>query len=315
MDHQLLPVRNFRCTEKFQRTHQILDDCSRTLKEFHLTKILGEGTNGIVYKGYAKYQGKKVPIAVKFSKNMYEGEMVEEIEFTYYMSEVGIGPILYDSFFYKDNDGKLVQVMVMEPADMDCSDALVDPSLSVRTKKSICKKMISLIYRQMFEFGLICTDVKPLNFVYMKAKDEVKMIDFGEEWCEEIRKFKNYHPRKIELEAVYSALIIQMFILTKELLEDYKVNPNTMETILSGYRTAPYFPKTAEQTKVITRAIRRFPNLRRAFVWYMHGIQDPDEHPYLEHQTQELINQLRVPRKRPRSPKSLSPRKLRSRKK
>ena len=82
----------------------------------------------------------------------------------------------------KPYDIGIMQVLIMEAADMSAADAL-DEKYPVKIKQSIVSQMINLIKQLIFEYGLHCIDIKPENFVYKVDNNKVKIIDFGADYC------------------------------------------------------------------------------------------------------------------------------------
>lgn len=149
-------------------------------------------------------------------------DMEKELSYSYYMGKIGIGPEVLDSFYYViesddlykyktinsivknilNNEGKAnssvgllknryrnvpieIQCIVMEAYQMDCSTALSSEEINMSTKIEIIKQMTRLIKSQI-EHKVFCSDIKPGNFVVnVYGKVDVKMIDFGVDFCKE----------------------------------------------------------------------------------------------------------------------------------
>ena len=47
-------------------------------------------------------------------------------------------------------------------------------------------KMFKLVSSQIYDYDMYCLDIKPGNFIYTKKGNKltVKMIDFGQDWCD-----------------------------------------------------------------------------------------------------------------------------------
>ena len=141
---------------KIDRLSRNSNECLVNLRRITLGQKLGKGNFGVVYKAKgiyipeARYRtGPKsrtsdmVEFAVKFIKDMSEEEMVKEINFSYYMSEMDLGPKMYDAFyFFNEINNSLTQVIFMEYFDMDCGKALTNPMYRQDRKQSICKQML-----------------------------------------------------------------------------------------------------------------------------------------------------------------------------
>ena len=205
------PVRNYRCMNPGRSTHITLDNCSRDVSNVNLKDVIGEGGFGVVYGGSGTYKGRKTDIALKIIKNANINEIFEEIEYSYYMSDVGLGPKVYDAFFTKV--GKTYkQYIIMEPFDGGGVKALLSNDITKREKEEIIIRMAQILYKQIFQYGLECYDIKPDNFVYRKKRTVVKLIDFGKDWCNFIPERSNRRKKLI-----YLILLVQLGNLIKDL--------------------------------------------------------------------------------------------------
>ncbi len=207
-------VLNRRCTkmEEYTKSHELLNFCSN-LKDIKLTEILGEGTFGIVYLGEAIYKSMKIPIAVKIIKSILSDKDFEkldhEITFTYNMGTLGLGPKVYDAFYFINKQGGYKQVIIMDYYKYNGIEALekADKTESI----DIITKMINLIKKMVFTHGMYCVDIKPGNFVVNADLNEVKLIDFGSDWC---------FPQKLMTDnekSLFQILIFQLYFLISNL--------------------------------------------------------------------------------------------------
>lgn len=196
------PVRNFECNKAFFK------ECFNKLSNVKVLYEVGRGSFGIVYKCTAElntkydimYTGpvrrnstvfpkpKLVDVALKVIYLEDKADMFKEIEFSYYMGEIGIGPVIYDAFYHKDVKNRYIQYIGMEYFEYSGQSAL-DLGLTKNQGDRIVSEMIRLLHKQIFEYNLFCVDVKPGNYVVNlndnKEQDGVKvrMIDYGFDFC------------------------------------------------------------------------------------------------------------------------------------
>lgn len=184
--------------------------------------MIGSGSFGVVYKGTAEereYITKRVgremvtdeiinivDVAIKVIDDLDITDVHKEVEYSYYMGEIGVGPKVYDTFFVDDKyfggGKKYTQVIIMEYFDTNCYKALKS-SLPQKDKLKIVMDMINLIKKQQ-NHGIYCYDIKPLNFVYRIKDKKVRMIDFGIDFC------SNKLPKKSNIESILDLLVIQL---------------------------------------------------------------------------------------------------------
>ena len=271
---------------------EIVNECSKNLRRITLGQKLGKGTFGVVYKAKgiyipeARYRtGPKsrtsdmVEFAVKFIKDMSEEEMVKEINFSYYMSEMDLGPKMYDAFyFFNEINNSLTQVIFMEYFDMDCGKALTNPMYRQDRKQSICKQMLDLVYKQYFDAGLICIDMKPGNFVYRYSDNKVRIIDFGEDYC---RSNNDGKFSDIFLELTYSVILLQMYVLSYEY-------DSGNRRILKPFTDNRYFPNSARLQKAIADHLNDYSLLNLIFSWYVFGYEN--EIDYNQDVIRDIVN-------------------------
>ena len=96
---------NYRCS--YVNESDVLNSCSRNIKDIRLLGVIGEGTSGIIHKAEGKVRSKKgsgrapkVYFAVKIMELRTKGATSKEVDYSYYMSEVGLGPTIYDTFYF-----------------------------------------------------------------------------------------------------------------------------------------------------------------------------------------------------------------------
>lgn len=210
------------------------DDNPRTIlkkclinKDSELTtlgKKLGEGTFGTVYKGVYYHDGIEFDVAIKIMISEYDEDnikqinsIISEVEYSYRMSSQGIGPKVYDSFYAivnndEYNDDELITYVIMELFDGSLTNAYKE-NLSIQNYQDMNQQVLDLLKIQIFENEMYCTDIKPDNFVYKKTKKgyEVKLIDFGEEFCK-LGSFDKQNYANINIFYVILALQIMIMI-------------------------------------------------------------------------------------------------------
>src|ERR1700722_11911459 len=101
-----------------------------------------------------------------------------------WMDDCGIGPTVYGAF-YIIGRSYYHQYYLMQLYTSNCKIPLINKKLDLKTKQHIVKEMINILHRQIFDYGLYCSDTKPHNFVYDADTGDVKMIDFGTNTCSE----------------------------------------------------------------------------------------------------------------------------------
>ena len=235
------PTRNYRCignvkpkpkrkSRKRRKSKKHIDimskkieKCSRVFKNIKLIKKISAGGYGSIYLSDVKKDDKKEKVLVKIEivgKNLKKvnkrlDDLTKEVEFSYYMSENLLSPKIYDSFFYFDrNTRKILQISIMEKYNMDCYDA-IKKLLKVNKYDEIIfiiREMIKLLHKQIFEYNLFCTDIKPSNFVINLEKMDVRIIDFGIDFC----SFSQHFSMR-EKNLFYSSILLFYYLF----LQDY----------------------------------------------------------------------------------------------
>jgi hypothetical protein len=274
-----LPVRNYRCVNASG-----VFNCSRVLSDIKLIKKIGEGTFGQVFTGTAKYKNLLTPspkrknknfiptttppttfsITVKVIKNVNLDKMNEEVEFSYFMGENKLGPKIYDSFFVKtsSSNNTFTQYIIMESFDMNVRKALTSNAISYQNKKNIIKQMIALLKTQMFVHGLECYDIKPSNYVYNVKDNQVKLIDFGIDWC---RSLGNKYKNAKDLEVTYIILLTQLATFVKRLNKGSNFSSD-VEAIFRGYDVL--YKKHVTRFQEMIDLLKKNRNLQHIFKTY-----------------------------------------------
>lgn len=211
-------VNDYECSKKSYHEHDI-EKCSRNFKSLTLNNIVGKGSFGTVYtaSGTLAKNNNKVNVAVKVIKKIDLDDAIYESEFSYFMSEAGLGPKIYDSFYYKGrgtfNKGNNTQIIVMESMENSADKKLDNDSLPLVTRLSIVSQMYSILNQMILKYGLMCTDIKPGNYLAntkIKDKPIVKIIDFGNDFCEKENKLD------LKLILGFTLASILIYILVRE---------------------------------------------------------------------------------------------------
>ena len=253
------PARNYRCMNGGNTDAIALDKCPRNVQHIHMGPLLGEGSFGKVYKAKGVYHSSTLDLAVKVINNVNLDEIFDEVEYSYYMSEMDIGPKIYDAFYKLQESYYYIQYIVMEPFDGDVEGLLRSKTVSVHNKRNAIKQMCILLYKQMFDHGLECYDIKPKNYVYKNHGNVVRMIDFGRDWC---RTDRNKTPRSKHI--VYLILLIQLAFMVNMFATS---NPE----VLGEFNNVPIFNKRMKYINEIDAEMSKNKDL---FEIYVHYVRD-----------------------------------------
>jgi hypothetical protein len=253
------PARNYMCMNGGNTDSIALENCPRNVKHIHLGSLLGEGTFGKVYKAKGVYHSSNLNLAVKVINNVNLDEIFDEVEYSYYMSEMDIGPKIYDAFYKLQESSYYIQYIIMEPFDGDVEELLRSKQVSLHNKRNAIKQMCILLYKQMFDHGLECYDIKPKNYVYKNHGNVVRMIDFGRDWC---RTDRNKTPRSKHI--VYLILLIQLAYMVNMFATS---NPK----VLDEFNNVPIFNK---RMQYINEIDEEFSKNKDLFEIYVHYVRD-----------------------------------------
>jgi hypothetical protein len=127
------------------------------------------------------------------------------------MSEVKLGPHVYESFYIQQEHTELfTQYLIMDYYPYDCLTFLIRNQKNNNIVKTVMKKMINVIYRMIFEHNLYCVDIKPHNFVIKESNLDVRMIDFGGDYCYNTLDYLNLNPYELYFVLIYQ---LSLFVL------------------------------------------------------------------------------------------------------
>lgn len=209
----------------FNSHHDMLNYGSN-LGIFQLIEHLGDGSFGNVYKGIITDLKEEKIAAIKFIKNIEEEDylnMCMEVEFSYFSDKIGIGPKIYETFYYQKPDKKLIQIIIMEYFEMNCQDFIENNILDNNKIEIVINKIINIIKQIIFEHYLFNVDIKLQNFVINSILKEdksydydVKMIDFGAHYCEYTDEYSK--------EEIYYILLYQLFLFLYKINNDIHIN-------------------------------------------------------------------------------------------
>ena len=253
------PARNYRCMNGGNTDAITLEKCPQSVQHIRLGSLLGEGTFGKVYKAKGVYHSSTLDLAVKVINNVNLDEIFDEVEYSYYMSEMDIGPKIYDAFYKLQESSYYIQYIIMEPFDGDVEALLRSKQVSLHNKRNAIKQMCILLYKQMFDHGLECYDIKPKNYVYKNHGNVVRMIDFGRDWC---RTDRNKTPRSKHI--VYLVLLIQLAFMVNMFATS---NPKVLEE----FNNVPIFNKRMKYINEIDAEMSKNKDL---FEIYVHYVRD-----------------------------------------
>jgi len=102
-----------------------------------------------------------------------------------------------------------IQIISMQGFEKDGNDALFKSNLDNNVKYEIITRFIDLIYKQIFELYVYCYDIKPANFVINTSLVlDVKMIDFGIDFCVSTNIYNEYDNEEVMYENLYPKEIL-----------------------------------------------------------------------------------------------------------
>lgn len=228
-----------KCSTNKIKPFEIIKECStKMLKSPEYSGKLYDVTETFVFKIKASIRGRLKDLVVKISKFAYDSEyeydhykhlLKEEAEHCINMSDIKIGPKVYEVFYvnntYGHSKGNIHQYIVMDSMSTNAKKAL-NSNLSISDKIYIIDKMFDLLHRQI-ESRMYCYDIKPGNYtvnVKNNKVTDVKMIDFGYFCKTKLNelKYDNITPNDL-LISMYIQLMIFIFDNHSNVYKQYKL--------------------------------------------------------------------------------------------
>jgi len=194
---------NFKCkyiaSDGDGNEENIIKKCSEVRIEKVSLQEQDKGGVGVIFYVTAKLSSSKTTTMLlkKISKKVpgrratahFVRDMNDEVKYSYKMAKHRIGPWVYDAFFNKDGD-VINQYILMEKFENSVANWLLGgsgPKLNKYNCTEIADDMLDLLHKQIFTLDTYCSDIKVDNFVVNTRPLEVRMIDFGIEWCSSSR--------------------------------------------------------------------------------------------------------------------------------
>lgn len=237
----------------------ILTDCD--YKNINISDEIGKGSYGVVYKG--TYEIKKtINVALKMveidpDKENAEDDFYQEISLSLLMSKYSIGPNVYKVF--KTDSHKGIIIMDYFPFSFDKVLLMNDIPDYHDTIIKLINKAIDLLYIQIFDLNVFCSDIKPENFVVTSDYSDIKMIDFGSDWCTKNLKYKS-------MLYYFITLLIQfMFMIIRKTDDMNFFVPFFKNDLFMNYNNQDYINELKDNIFVI---IPKKANIHRYYLNY-----------------------------------------------
>lgn len=236
-----------------------LQEIKKWLKISHGINIntgnkLGEGTFGKVYLG--KFNNKEVAIKVIYIETKDElNDLNTEVNISEHLNATAdymLSPIVYFAD-YKIINNKCIGIIVMEKMDMDCSSALEMDGISDKTKVLIVEKMLDIINYMIESRGIVCSDVKPANFLYNKNNNDVKIIDLDGYSC-----FNDNQLNEFDFNAYFNILLLQMYIMIYRIIKNNKKLLNQINEVFVSIQSFSDFIINIEDYKYLNELYKLF---------------------------------------------------------
>lgn len=179
---------NLEDSAKYQRTALIQTRPGTGLHfGLKLLKLLGKGSNNAVYLAQSK-DGSKVVVRQprRNSDTQRIGNASWEFRNTAIATQLGICPKMYDAWYVRHatrlQRGGLHIVCDYYPKDVH--SLLCDNPYDVIPIAKEMRTQVMKHLRTMADNNLFCYDLKPANMVFKDKPVDVRLIDFGRDFCE-----------------------------------------------------------------------------------------------------------------------------------
>ena len=149
---------------------------------------IGRGSNNRVYRGF--FKGEQ-PVTIRLPRRKSDTERAGyaswEFRHTLLASQLGVAPLLYDSWYVRHakNEQRSGLHMIQEYFPCDMMNAFDEFQDEVIEKRESISSMLNAHITKLANAEMLCYDLKPSNIV-MRLDDhlDLKFIDFGREFCE-----------------------------------------------------------------------------------------------------------------------------------
>lgn len=221
------------------------------MKKISLSKCaLGKGSYGCVIPGVIELDDKMIDVAIKviIKKGHNRKNLLllnKEVEYATKMGNADIGPKVYSSFYwFNKQKNKGYQFIIMEKMDTDVYNYLKTNS---KYGKEAVSDILKIIYRQIYDYRLFCSDIKSSNFlISIKTNEQsieeprVRMIDFDYTFCNKKIPY-NFFKSKIEN--------INLFYALNLLMLAFSVSPRYNSPITDDVIFNKFFIKDRQKNK------------------------------------------------------------------
>lgn len=185
----LLPL-NLDDASKYQRTGLIVPRKGTGLPHGHglkQVKLLGKGSNNAVYLYKTKHEQLVVVRQPRRKSDTQRvGNATWEFRNTAIASQLGVAPTLYDAWYNRhatsDQRGGLHFICEYYPKDLHA--LIMDTPVAVKPISQKLRNRVVQHLRIMADNHLFCYDLKPSNMVFKEDPFDVRLIDFGRDFCE-----------------------------------------------------------------------------------------------------------------------------------
>lgn len=250
------------CDTQLTDIKTIFNTCS-DIEILNVTNKLGAGHFGDVYSVLCKYNDEDMDAALKIEKTICKPQEYEKLcslrniqvyidavkeaaDVSFVMGENNLGPRVYDSFYsihdISENEKHILHYTLMDNMDANCLQVITDREnkLNRTALEHIAEQTKSIIVLMVFQYNIICTDIKLSNFMYMYDSQNVRMIDFGGKYCDRdiddvVQRYTQY-----SLDTGNDYIIPQInekFVATLMLMALLVLLASSMKNALDNYST------------------------------------------------------------------------------